>query len=530
MVGAIRAARGQRGGRHGVVRSRTRSRDLPWLGSRLALSPEQALVTTSATRRTLLAALAAAALLFAGCASDEKSASAPTAPVATADPTTTTADAGQPTKPAADYGVGSRTLHLVDASRPTAASPTRNLAAKDSRALDVLVLYPSRGPAGSAAAVADAPVAEGRFPVVEFSHGVTASGPAYMGFLLPLARAGYVVVAPTFPLTSLCVRPARAQHVDRHRVLEFPRRGTPGAHSLWNGECELALAGGVNVMLGPNTAIAESKGGFLSPDGRCKAFDGPPTATSAARAAASSSSSRSRGAARRRPIYALMLGTAVNPGRPHRRHHRAQRGRAEVGSHDALRRAGVDPTRSATWRHTARGRRWATGGVARPRRSARADRPATEPLLVGSVKTNIGHLEAGAGVAGLIKAALILQHGHDPAESALPQPQSASLRRTQRRRPALRSSRSRPASGGSRASTRSASAVPTPTSSSPNPHSCLSRQTTTVGSPRRPSCRSRRAARTPWWPSRGSWPTTCVRTPTSPWPTSATTSASAGPT
>jgi predicted dienelactone hydrolase len=50
--------------------------------------------------------------------------------------------------------------------------------------------------------VAGAPVAEGRFPVLEFSHGVTASGPAYTGFLQPLARAGYVVVAPTFPLTS----------------------------------------------------------------------------------------------------------------------------------------------------------------------------------------------------------------------------------------------------------------------------------------------------------------------------------------
>ena len=66
----------------------------------------------------------------------------------------------------------------------------------------MLVVYPSSGPVGSNTAVADAPVAEGRFPVLEFSHGVTASGPAYRGFLEPIARAGYVVVAPTFPLTS----------------------------------------------------------------------------------------------------------------------------------------------------------------------------------------------------------------------------------------------------------------------------------------------------------------------------------------
>jgi acyl transferase domain-containing protein len=45
------------------------------------------------------------------------------------------------------------------------------------------------------------------------------------------------------------------------------------ALSIWNGECDLALAGGVNIMIGPNTAIAESKSGFLAPDGRCKAFD-----------------------------------------------------------------------------------------------------------------------------------------------------------------------------------------------------------------------------------------------------------------
>ena len=45
------------------------------------------------------------------------------------------------------------------------------------------------------------------------------------------------------------------------------------AQSIWNGECDLALAGGVNIMIGPNTAIAESKSGFLSPDGRSKAFD-----------------------------------------------------------------------------------------------------------------------------------------------------------------------------------------------------------------------------------------------------------------
>jgi predicted dienelactone hydrolase len=46
------------------------------------------------------------------------------------------------------------------------------------------------------------PDGSGPFPLVEFSHGVTSSGPAYLGFLEPIAAAGYVVAAPTFPLTS----------------------------------------------------------------------------------------------------------------------------------------------------------------------------------------------------------------------------------------------------------------------------------------------------------------------------------------
>ena len=82
--------------------------------------------------------------------------------------------------------------------------------------------------------------------------------------------------------------------------------------SIWNGECSLAFAGGANAMIAPTMTIAESKGGFLSPDGRCKAFD-----------AAANGYARGEGAgivfikplARAQadgdPIYALIRGTAV---------------------------------------------------------------------------------------------------------------------------------------------------------------------------------------------------------------------------
>lgn len=83
--------------------------------------------------------------------------------------------------------------------------------------------------------------------------------------------------------------------------------------SLWRNECTLALAGGVNVMITPEYAIAESKGGFLAPDGRCKAFD-----------ARANGYARGEGAgivvlkplalaqAAGDPIYAVIRGTAAN--------------------------------------------------------------------------------------------------------------------------------------------------------------------------------------------------------------------------
>ena len=82
--------------------------------------------------------------------------------------------------------------------------------------------------------------------------------------------------------------------------------------SIWNGECALALAGGSNVMIAPNMTIAESKGGFLSPDGRCKTFDA--SANGYARgegAAVVLLKLLDRALADRDPIYALIRGTAV---------------------------------------------------------------------------------------------------------------------------------------------------------------------------------------------------------------------------
>jgi predicted dienelactone hydrolase len=105
------------------------------------------------------------------------------------------------------YPVGERTVTFVDTSRPTAADPARGLPAHPDRTLVTTLLYPAAGPTTKVSARAPQPVvgaapAAGSFPLVEFSHGVTASGPDYVPVLRAWARAGYVVAAPTFPLTS----------------------------------------------------------------------------------------------------------------------------------------------------------------------------------------------------------------------------------------------------------------------------------------------------------------------------------------
>lgn len=181
---------------------------------------------------------------------------------------------------------------------------------------------------------------------------------------------------------------------------------------IWNGVCPLAVAGGVNVMIRPEYAITMSKGHFLSPDGRCKAFDA--RANGYARGEGAGivvlkplSQARADGDA----IYALVLGSGVNqdghtPGitLPNRASQTALMQRV-------YRETGIDP--GQVQYIEAHG----TGTQAGDTTEAAAlgevlgkDRPADRPCLVGSVKTNIGHLEAAAGIAGLIKTVLCLKH------------------------------------------------------------------------------------------------------------------------
>lgn len=186
--------------------------------------------------------------------------------------------------------------------------------------------------------------------------------------------------------------------------------------SLRNGETSMALCGGVNVMCSPETTIALTKAHMLAPDGRCKTFD-----------AAADGFSRGEGCgvlvlkrlsdalSNNDRIFALIRGTAAN-----------QDGRSggltvpngpaqEAVIRAALADARVEPSDIAYVE--AHGTGTSLGDPIEVRALARAlgaGRKSNDPILIGSVKTNIGHLESAAGIAGVMKVILSLMHEQIP--------------------------------------------------------------------------------------------------------------------
>ncbi|MGW1289861.1 type I polyketide synthase, partial [Streptomyces sp. NPDC002586] len=209
------------------------------------------------------------------------------------------------------------------------------------------------------------------------------------------------------------------------------------------GECPVALAGGVNIMAGPGLTMVLDAAGAVSPDGRSKSFDASADGYGRGEGAGVIVLKRLSDAQRDGDrILALVRGSAVH-----------QDGRtngimapsAEAQAHllrRAYRNAGVDP--SSVDYVEAHGTGTRAGDPIEARAMAEvfgAGRPANEPCLIGSVKPNIGHLEAGAGVAGVIKAVLALWHGEIPPQANFSEPnpaipwQDARLRVVDRRTP-----------------------------------------------------------------------------------------------
>jgi amino acid adenylation domain-containing protein len=187
------------------------------------------------------------------------------------------------------------------------------------------------------------------------------------------------------------------------------------AQALHAGECELALAGGVNVILDPVTGIMLSTLRALAPDGRSKTFDAAADGYGRGEGCGVLVLERLSAAVRnRRRILAVIRGSAVS-------HDGASAGLTVPNGpaqdktiRKALAAAGVDAADIGYVE--AHGTGTALGDPMEIQSLARVMSPGRKrDLLVGSVKTNIGHLEAAAGVAGVLKTALALAHRRVPA-------------------------------------------------------------------------------------------------------------------
>ncbi|HEY5834148.1 beta-ketoacyl synthase N-terminal-like domain-containing protein, partial [Streptomyces sp.] len=188
--------------------------------------------------------------------------------------------------------------------------------------------------------------------------------------------------------------------------------------SLRTGESETAVAGGANVMSTPTVHLAMSAAGALAPDGRCKTFDDSADGYGRGEGAAAVVLKRLSSARRDGDrVYAVIRGSAVNQDGASAGL-TVPSGRAQEDViRAALDQAGV--TAGQVSYVEAHGTGTRLGDAIELRALAAAlggGRTARTPLLVGSVKTNIGHLEAAAGVTGLIKTVLALRTGEIPAQ------------------------------------------------------------------------------------------------------------------
>ncbi|XTZ15513.1 SDR family NAD(P)-dependent oxidoreductase [Micromonospora echinospora] len=182
--------------------------------------------------------------------------------------------------------------------------------------------------------------------------------------------------------------------------------------SLRTGECRTALAGGVNLALGPHFAMATTKMRMMAADGRCKTFDA--AADGFVRGEGCGAVVLKRLSDARRdgdPVLAVIRGSAVNQdGRTNGLTAPSGLSQRQIVA-QALANAGVEP--AAVGAVEAHGTGTALGDPIEIEALTEVFGPATgqsRPVTLSSVKTNIGHLEAAAGIAGLIKVVLSLRH------------------------------------------------------------------------------------------------------------------------
>ena len=247
---------------------------------------------------------------------------------------------------------------------------------------------------------------------VESRHVISAQTPTSSTFTMLSNRLSYFYDfrGPSVSMDTACSSSLVAFH--------------HACQAVWEGTCHMALAGGANVVFRPETVISMCKGGFLSPDGRSKSFDsrangygrGEGSGIVVIKPLTDALADNDR-------IYSVIRATGVNQdGRtngitvPNPDSQRAL-------CRDVCERAGIDP--ASVQYLEAHGTGTPVGDPIEAKSLGTIygkARPDGETVALGSIKANIGHTEAAAGVAGIIKACLSLHHSTIPPLANLEEP------------------------------------------------------------------------------------------------------------
>jgi phthiocerol/phenolphthiocerol synthesis type-I polyketide synthase A len=185
--------------------------------------------------------------------------------------------------------------------------------------------------------------------------------------------------------------------------------------SLRRRESDQALAAGVNLMLSPENSVATSRWGMLAPDGRCKTFDASADGYVRSEGCGVVVLKRLGDAERDGDsVLAVVRGSAVNQDGPSSGQTVPSGPAQQAVVRSALAAARLEPSDidyiEAHGTGTALGDPIELGAL----HQVFGDRNGSAPLVLGSVKTNLGHLESAAGIAGFVKTVLTVQHGYIP--------------------------------------------------------------------------------------------------------------------
>jgi acyl transferase domain-containing protein/D-arabinose 1-dehydrogenase-like Zn-dependent alcohol dehydrogenase/acyl carrier protein/NADP-dependent 3-hydroxy acid dehydrogenase YdfG len=226
------------------------------------------------------------------------------------------------------------------------------------------------------------------------------------------ARVSYTLglIGPSLAVNTACSSSLVAVHLARQ--------------SLLRGESRLALAGGVNLLISPESTIEMSKFGAMAPDGRSKAFDARANGYVRGEGGGVIVLKRlSDAIADGDHVYCTIRGSALNNDGFSNGLTAPSPQAQEAVIRDACADAGVPPSEvqyvEAHGTGTMLGDPIEAGALGA---ALGRGRPADRPLRIGSVKTNVGHLEAAAGMAGLIKVVLSMIHRQLPATLHYRQP------------------------------------------------------------------------------------------------------------